>query len=736
MNRTPAVSGRLVWVGAALVVGATAIGLWSLGTLLAPGPWNQVALVAVALVAAVTATARAGARSRLAPSGWGLATGVAVLASLYLGPGTTPTLPLPTPESLDRFVRLARSGIDAVVQGHIPVEPSRGLELLVVSGAVAVFLLADLLALGLGRAGLAGLALLGLWLPTILFEIDPGFFALALGGMAWLLLLAVTRPRVRQQAGLTPDVGPVMTAAAAVAVAAVVAGPVAAAMPFYGSLHLPGTVGGGGIDGPLRLSTDLDMRSSLSQRSDRTVLTYTTDATSVGPLRMYTMVDFDGREWVRGDRGESLEPAGPDAVLWPSELAAPAELDLVTVRVGDLDQDRLPIPVEPRTVEAPGSWVYDALRDEVIGTGSTSTQDTVYEVQIAARDLTPDTLRADGAGEVIGPDAAELAVAESAFTPEVRALAQEITRDATNQYDRALALQSFFRDVQNFSYDTQVPPAQTDDAVWDFLNQRTGYCVQYASAMAVMARTLGIPARLAVGFLPGRPSEEVRGEFVVSGRQAHAWPELFFAGAGWVRFEPTPAVQTGAPPIYADPFAGTPVSPEQMGPTGAATSSASAGAQAPQQNQGGGNQVGIGTASVPLELVAAVLVVVVGLLVALVLALLRRRRRRHPPRPRGAEQWWARLRTTLAERGVTWTDATTPRQAAEVVREHLRDADAPPEVIQQAIAALGALLAAVEASRYAPQPGQRSDEELGRWVEEIGRPLAPAVTGEPARAGR
>src|SRR5690606_31594525 len=124
---------------------------------------------------------------------------------------------------------------------------------------------------------------------------------------------------------------------------------------------------------------------------------------------------------------------------------------------------------------------------------------------------------------------------------------------------QALALQTYFRDISNFRYDTRVPEARTEDAVWDFLTQRTGYCVQFATAMTIMARTLGVPARIGVGFLPGRADTSVVGRYVVSGRQAHAWPELYFADAGWVRFEPTPATQTGAPPVYADPYGGLPV---------------------------------------------------------------------------------------------------------------------------------------------------------------------------------
>jgi hypothetical protein len=82
-----------------------------------------------------------------------------------------------------------------------------------------------------------------------------------------------------------------------------------------------------------------------------------------------------------------------------------------------------------------------------------------------------------------------------------------------------------------------------------FLDVKAGYCVHYASAMTLMARTLGIPARIAVGFLPGVRNPDVPSEYVVSTDDLHAWPELHFDDIGWVRFEPTPS--RGAVPEYA-----------------------------------------------------------------------------------------------------------------------------------------------------------------------------------------
>lgn len=737
MNGTAAVGGRQVWVGAVLVALATTVGTWTMTGLLAPGPWRAVSAIVVVLVASVVAVARAVGRARLAPSGWGLAAGVVALVSLYGGTGTTPGLPLPTPDTLDRLVRLGRSGVDAIVEGRIPVEPSRGLELLVVAGAVAVVLATDLLALGLGRAGLAGLPLLGVWLPTILFERDPGVVLMVLGGVTYLMLLSLTRPRARRSAGESRDALPALAAAVVVCVLALASGPVASALPFYGSVRVPGSWGPAGIDGPLRLSTDLDMRSSLGQRSDRPVLTYSTDATAVGPLRMYTMVDFDGREWHRGDTASAPEDlSATDGVLWPQEAATPApdEVSRLSVRVGELAQDRLPIPTEPRAVDVAGSWLYDPVRDEVIGARSTSTRGLSYEVTIAARDLSPDVLRQDERAPVASDDPT-LALPDSAFAADIRALAAELTADATTTYDQALALQSYFRDIRNFRYDTQLPPAETEDAVWDFLTQKSGYCVQFATGMTVMARTLGIPARLAVGFLPGAPSTEVRGEFVVSGRQAHAWPELYFADAGWVRFEPTPAVQTGAPPVYADPFAGLPVTPGEQAQTQSAAPSLSPGAVAPQQpQQGGGGQVGIGSASVPTWLVLAGSGLLLVVAAATVLALRARRRRRHPRLPADPEGWWGHLRALLTEAGVTWSDAMTPRQVGELLRERVESGDRDPLERAEALEALARLVATVESTRYAPDPGAWDVGELQGWVEAVHRVFAPAPAREPVGA--
>ncbi|MDH3680606.1 MAG: transglutaminase domain-containing protein, partial [Acidimicrobiia bacterium] len=127
----------------------------------------------------------------------------------------------------------------------------------------------------------------------------------------------------------------------------------------------------------------------------------------------------------------------------------------------------------------------------------------------------------------------------------VRTEAQRVTAGATTQYDQMIALQEYFR---SFDYSVDLPPNEGLDPLEHFLNTRVGFCQQFAGTFAVMARVLNIPARVAIGFTWGDPiaeAEDGRTIYQVTGRQAHAWPEVWFDGLGWVAFEPTPG--RGAP---------------------------------------------------------------------------------------------------------------------------------------------------------------------------------------------
>ncbi len=127
------------------------------------------------------------------------------------------------------------------------------------------------------------------------------------------------------------------------------------------------------------------------------------------------------------------------------------------------------------------------------------------------------------------------------FSTNASALAQQLTAGETTTYGKSLALQQYFR---TFIYDLNVGPGNSTDRIDQFLAAGRGYCEQFASAFAAMARSIGIPARVAVGFTWGNydPSD---GLYHVRGEHAHAWPEVYIAESGWVAFEPTPG--RGAP---------------------------------------------------------------------------------------------------------------------------------------------------------------------------------------------
>jgi len=143
----------------------------------------------------------------------------------------------------------------------------------------------------------------------------------------------------------------------------------------------------------------------------------------------------------------------------------------------------------------------------------------------------------------------------------VRTTAESVTANSRSAYAKAMALQRFLRGP-DFTYSLESPVQGGYDGnglsvLADFLAQKSGYCIHFASAMAVMARLEGIPSRIAVGYAPGRQTGatvSVAGqgalpEFEVDARDAHAWPELYFQGLGWVPFEPTPS--RGVVPPYA-----------------------------------------------------------------------------------------------------------------------------------------------------------------------------------------
>jgi protein-glutamine gamma-glutamyltransferase len=161
--------------------------------------------------------------------------------------------------------------------------------------------------------------------------------------------------------------------------------------------------------------------------------------------------------------------------------------------------------------------------------------------------------RYEATSEIAQPSATQLRAASQDFPPaillsylqlpdldpRIPRLAQEITRAADNNYDKAVALEQYLR--TNFRYTLQLPPAVPRDPLANFLfDRKQGHCEYFASAMAVMLRTLRIPSRVVNGFRTGE-FNDVTSQYVVRARNAHSWVEAYFPGYGWISFDPTPA---------------------------------------------------------------------------------------------------------------------------------------------------------------------------------------------------
>lgn len=201
-----------------------------------------------------------------------------------------------------------------------------------------------------------------------------------------------------------------------------------------------------------------------------------------------------------------------------------------------------------------------------------------YGVVSTAPNPTGQQLADAGSGNAPSPEDVKLPPATLA---KIRPLTLDVVGKDTTAYDQAVDIQKYLR---TFTYDEHVAADSSTDYLVDFLTRtKAGFCQQFAGAMAVMLRTLGVPARVAVGFLPGEESAATAigsDTFDVTGRDAHAWPEAYFAGIGWVAFEPTPRADAPPPPYTVPPVVAPTPLPSQ-GASGGQSQSPAASASSP-----------------------------------------------------------------------------------------------------------------------------------------------------------
>jgi transglutaminase-like putative cysteine protease len=268
--------------------------------------------------------------------------------------------------------------------------------------------------------------------------------------------------------------------------------------------------------------------------------------------RGQTFGSFDGRFWYADDDPGFASP-GPDVPVSPAVGDVPGGTvpgDTGTERFVQTYYVRVDMPNIVFAAYRPTRVVIDGALwtrpDGALRSGLVVTAGAVYTVVSERRLVTNEALRAAGPVDerIDGIEAEQLAhylAVPATTTDRTRALATQLSANTASTYDAILAMQTWLGQHTEYDLDAPVPPVGTD-AVDEFLfGSRRGFCEQIASALAVMLRTQGVPARLATGYVPGE-RDRVSGVWTVRARDAHAWVEVWFPGIGWQAFDPTASV--------------------------------------------------------------------------------------------------------------------------------------------------------------------------------------------------
>ena len=666
----------------------------SIGSLIDDSWWWFVAMGAAVIVTGAMVAIRILLRGR----GWPLLAGVVTLVGtlcLFFATSTSILGIIPTPDTIKRLSDLALEGERSIAVQETPAIVTPGILMLLTGGVALVAILLDLFAVTLRRPALAGLVLLGVVLIPTFIDPDLGdTFWFVLVGAAWLFLIHAGSPYFEPRAAVAIGAASIVTAIVVQLV--VLPSPPEAQRANEGDLGYTT-----GLNPLLTLGENL-------RRDDPVVAMRYITSSETNEYFTFSVLDvFDEDGWSPGalsaDEPTDLANIAPAPGL-DSEIAT---LSITaSVSIGQVGGRWIPVPYAPTRIRGlEGNWVWQ--RDNLgIRSPSASMQGQKYEADLEIAVPTAAQLRASGL------DSSQ-SVAEYTEVPEdlpeiIRERALEVAGDEDTNYDKAVALQDYFRDGA-FEYSESAPVEEDydgDDAdiIAVFLDEKSGYCVHFSSSMALMARTLGIPARVSVGFTPGELRDGKDGpEYVITTDNLHAWPELYFDDIGWVRFEPTPG--TGNVPVFAGPLdPSSDPEPEQPDdepteqPTGSPIAPTATPTPTPTPGSAGGAPVESANPSLWVGLILGVLLIVfVPFLPAIVRAARRRSRFAAVSRSGDAFAAWREIVDTAVDLRVPAVSNRTPRELEDSL---------------VASAALGRLRAAVEDSAYGSTTGVATRDDL------------------------
>ncbi|MEU5692510.1 DUF3488 and transglutaminase-like domain-containing protein [Actinosynnema sp. NPDC020468] len=526
VSATPAVAGF-----------ATLCAATALSSVIDGGLWLVHLAVAIAVVAGVGVLLRSLRLPSLLVVAGQLLALLCLLVTVFTRTGVL--VVFPGPQSLSDLGTVLSDAITEVQTGVPPVPSSAAMSCLVMVAIGVVSVLVDALAVGAGAPAASGLVLLCVFaVPASLADAMLPVWTFVCGAGAFALLLAVDGQHKHSawRGRLGGGGGGSGSAATGVAALAVVVALLAGmSLTLVGTVgRLPGTgddVGGG--SGGLGIDPMTELRGMLNQGASREMFKVRGLGQSAY-LRAMTLRDFvPDKGWQLGGNLPEGDPANAALAPQPGDDGA-GEVKEVRIEPVTWVDNWLPVYGRPRRLsDVDENWRYDPGRGMVYSVRARKADE--YKLETVLTEPSADVLRkASGALDI---DPAYLQA--PGVRPEVRELAQQITRDQTNTFDKARALWAYFTDgTHGFKYTTQTKNDTNVDALSDFLfNGKTGFCEQYASAMAIMARAVGLPARVALGFTAGYPTEDA---LSITTQDAHAWVEVYFPGYGWMTFDPTP----------------------------------------------------------------------------------------------------------------------------------------------------------------------------------------------------
>lgn len=627
-----------------------------------------------------------------------LVVGVVVLTVVF-APGTH-LFGVPTGASIDLLQVSVTNSFSEFAGLVSPVAPSDGFLIVIAAGLWIFALFADTAAFRYSAPVQASIPYVSTFLATGILAHEHGRGTASICFVAGLGVYAVTERTLRASEGRwvghsrqrgSRSIGLV---AALIGICALIAGTTLGPLLPGGSEPVVNLRDLGKGGGPRTvISPFVGLRSLLEVRSDTEM--FTVRSTEPAYWRLTALEEFDATRdiWVSRGSYRPTDGALPTA-LDPAVPGTPLRQDIQTSGLAGV---WLPGAYDPRVISTGASVSFDRDSASIILREDQSAGSPSIGYRLDS--VIPDFAGAADARPGTAADLDSVYLEVPALAPEVSAALSQITQDRPSAFARAIALQDWFRN--EFTYDQNVDYRDAEDPLVSFLSQRRGFCQQFSSAFALMARSIGLPSRVAVGFTPGDPvavpaNEAVDGvadvEYVVRGRHAHAWPEIYFEGVGWVPFEPTPgrgdpqateytgveAAQAQAPPLQAATTTSIAAPGETVPGTSTPPSTVANEVDAvadPTATDGSG---GGATAAARILVVVAIALVAGGALLAA--TVLTRRRHRGRGRGRGGDarigDAWSRAAGWLSVIGLRPEPWETPTEFADRAAIVLEDAGA------------------------------------------------------------